>query len=138
MNDHFSLFGSKPPLGRRLPEFHSLAFRRLTRGAAPLRTFLTQSFVAAGLSLLLCGCSLHSHKQVSASLLDEKVTVERVETALKSASETEFKDIHATINGDTVSLSGFVKNEAARQRAAQIATTVHRVEKLENNIQVHP
>ncbi len=82
------------------------------------------------------GCLFHHHKQVNAGLLDDKVTADRVEAALKDSPD--LKQVRVEANGGEVTLSGTVKNAGAKERAAQLARRVHRVHKLNNDIQVRP
>jgi hypothetical protein len=84
----------------------------------------------------LCGCIHPHHQQVGASMIDDKVTTERVEEAL--SKNPDMRQVHVSTMGGEVTLAGVVKTEAARQQAAEAARTVHRVSKLNNEIQVRP
>ncbi len=87
--------------------------------------------------LALSGCLFHhEHKQIEASLLDDKVTNTRVEAALEK--NPDLRQVHVTTKGGQVTLTGVVKSAAAKQRAAEVARNVHRATKLANDIQVRP
>jgi osmotically-inducible protein OsmY len=93
--------------------------------------------LATSLLLLgLSGCVLRHHPQVGASMLDDMVTTDRVEAALKSSNPQAFEAIRVQTSGGVVTLSGLVGSENARQRAAQVAKSVHRATALENDIEV--
>ncbi len=95
------------------------------------------SSIAVGLLLSLSGCLLHHHKeQIGAPMLDDKVTTERVEAALQANGRQEFRGVQVRTQDGVVTLTGVVPNESTRTRAAQIASTVHRVRKLQNEVQV--
>ncbi len=104
----------------------------------PYRNSVVLRFLSTALSLLaVCGCLFHhQHKQIEASLLDDKVTTTRVEAALEK--NPDLRQVHVTTKGGQVTLTGVVKSAAAKQRASEAASKVHRATKLENDIQVRP
>ncbi len=87
-------------------------------------------------ALLCAGCFTHHHRQIGASLLDDKVTADRVQAALQTDGNPELHGVQVHSAGGVVTLSGVVQHPAAKERAAQIARSVHRVKKLQNDIQV--
>jgi osmotically-inducible protein OsmY len=95
-----------------------------------------QAFVAAALLLSLCGCVFHRHKQVGASMLDDKVTTDRIEAAFRANDPKELQAVQVRTSGGVVTLSGVVGTEGARERAVQLATSVHRATRVEDQIQV--
>lgn len=93
------------------------------------------SLAAAALLGISCGCALHRHKQVGASMLDDKVTADRVEAALR-AGPKELKAVQVKSCGGVVILSGVVPSEEARERAMQLAKSVHRATMVADHLQV--
>lgn len=68
-------------------------------------------------------------------LLDNKVTALRVQEALKKAGAGfEQVEVHGSAAG--VTMSGTVKSAAERNRAEEIAKSVHREMKLKNEIKI--
>ncbi len=103
-----------------------------------LRLRLGRSLAVVLLLLGLSGCVVHHHKQVGASRLDDQVTTDRVHAALNPQRNPEFRNVQVSTSAGVVTLRGFVKSETAREHASQVAQTVHRVEKLQNELQVRP
>ncbi len=86
------------------------------------------------LPLILTGCFLHHHKQIGASMLDDKVTTERVEASLKRSPD--LQQVHVATTNGVVTLSGHVRTDAEKQKAEQLAKSVERMTKLQDEIQV--
>lgn len=87
------------------------------------------------LAVILGACSANPAKTHEAGVLDDKVTEERVQQALKGAG-ADFQSVQAQVTDGVVVLSGTVRSEELRSRAEGTALGVHRVSKLEDKIQV--
>jgi osmotically-inducible protein OsmY len=81
-------------------------------------------------------CKTHPHKHIVAELLDDKVTTERVELALKRSGADEFNHVKVNTSEGVVTLSGFVSNSDAKQRAEKVAEETHRATHVQNELQV--
>jgi hyperosmotically inducible periplasmic protein len=108
----------------------------LRHKGAPFRRCVYLGLLAVVLIVGLCGCLSHSRKQVGGSMLDDKVTTERVRGALKASDSKAFQDVRAETSGGVVTLSGVVHSEAERERAVQLAKDTHRASKVEDHIEV--
>ena len=97
---------------------------------------LVRNLAAALLLSGLGGCALYRHKQVGASMLDDKVTTDRIEEAFRSKAPNELQGVQVQTSGGVVTLSGAVGTEEARQQAVQLANSVHRATRVEDHIQV--
>lgn len=103
------------------------------RGQKLFSIFLSGFLLAGGLT----GCASNPEKTVHGSLLDDKVTTERVRAALDRASQTDFKrvQINTSASGAVV-LSGTVASPEIQKRAVQIARSVDRVKSLTDHLKV--
>jgi hypothetical protein len=81
-------------------------------------------------------CKTHPHKHKVAELLDDKVTAERVELALRQNGADEFNHVKVSTSEGVVTLTGFVSNSDAQRRAGKIAVAVHRGQKVNNLVEV--
>jgi osmotically-inducible protein OsmY len=96
-----------------------------------MKTFI----LCAILALTAAGCSSNPSHTYRGDVLDDKVTEQRVQAALNRAGP-DFKAIQAQATNGVVVLSGTVNTPEARTRAEEIARGVHRVTRLENDVQV--
>ena len=87
------------------------------------------------LALALGGCSSNPSRTHRGNLLDEKVTEQRVNEALKRAGG-DFNSVQALATKGVIVLSGTVVSPQLRSRAEQIARSVHRVSELKDDVQV--
>lgn len=94
--------------------------------------------IGAGASLpLFTGCaSRHPHERQTDQFLDNKVTADRVQEALRNNATYQFPHVLASAANGTVTLSGYVENESQRQQAAALAMSVDRVKNIQNHIQI--
>ncbi len=67
-------------------------------------------------------------------MLDDKVTTDRVEAALHAHDRGEFRNVHVSTSGGLVRLTGTVPDQNAKEKATELAQTVHRVKKLQNQL----
>jgi hypothetical protein len=95
--------------------------------------------VCGGLIILgMCGCiGMHRH-QVGGEMLDDKVTNERVQAALKADSSNYYTGVEVNTTNGIVTLSGFVRTEEEKAKAVELAKTVRRVKELKDTLQVKP
>ncbi|WP_243371661.1 BON domain-containing protein [Geotalea sp. SG265] len=87
---------------------------------------------AAMAVLLLCGCASRQGPH-EGNLLDNKVTAQRVHSALKDAG---LKHVRVSASRDGITLTGTVRSEEERSRAEQVAKGVQRAMELKNELQV--
>jgi osmotically-inducible protein OsmY len=81
-------------------------------------------------------CKTHPHKHKVAELLDDKVTTERVELALRRNGADEFNHVKVSTSEGVVTLTGFVSNSDAKRRAEKVAEETHRATHVQNEIQI--
>ncbi len=103
-----------------------------------MRNLALACWIGAGAAAMaLTGCTGgHPHEQRTGELLDDKVTAERVQEALRSNAAYDFPHVQITSANGTVTLSGSVENEQQKQKAAAIARSIHRVKTVENRIRL--
>lgn len=93
-------------------------------------------FLSTGLSAALTACSSpKSGKTHDPTLLDDKVTAQRVSAAVQSGGP-ELKNVKVTTSNSHVVLSGTVQSAAAKDHAESLAKGVPRVTHLDDNIEV--
>jgi hyperosmotically inducible periplasmic protein len=80
------------------------------------------------------GCAVTSGKESAKSYASDKEIASRVKTALYADPTTKGTEIKVQSLNGVVELSGFVDNEAAKQRAGQIAASTPGVAKVYNNL----
>lgn len=85
--------------------------------------------------ILFAGCAGPRTSPSTAHLLDDKVITERVEVALQQSPQV-FSKVQVDTVGAVVTLKGSVPNLEAKQRASQIAKSVQKVRKVDNEILV--
>ncbi|MGN6386601.1 MAG: BON domain-containing protein [Verrucomicrobiota bacterium] len=86
--------------------------------------------------LLLTGCVTHHVEPTHGNIIDERVTVERVQNELKLNSDFDFSHVQVRADQHAVYLSGTVNSPEAKQRAQQITQSLPRVKTLRNEIRV--
>ena len=88
---------------------------------------------------MAAGCSVSSGQETTGQYVDSAAITTQVKTKLASEGSAElFSQVKVTTLEDVVQLAGFVKNDADKARAEQIAWTVDGVKKVENDIVVQP
>ena len=87
------------------------------------------------LILASVGCSSDLSRTHRGDLLDDKVTTQRVQSALQRAGN-DFQNIQVQTTNGVVVLNGTVATKQTRSRAEQIVRNVHRADGMENNLQV--
>lgn len=102
----------------------------------PLQRFALLSLTICGLTGAT-GCASNPNHTHRGNLLDDKVTIQRVQAALKRAGQ-EFQYVTVTVNDGEVTLSGKVKTDQLRQRAEEIAKSTDRVTAVKDELQVGP
>ena len=96
---------------------------------------------ALGLAVVtLAGCSVANDQESMGEYVDGSVVTTRVKASIAdklgagAAANINVK----TIQGGIVQLSGFAKTQAEKDRAGEIARSVHGVEEVYNNLVVAP
>lgn len=79
------------------------------------------------------GCSSDPSRTHRGSLLDDKVTAQRVKSEL-ARSGPQFQAVQVQATNGTVVLTGFVSSPELRSRAEQIARGIHRPMRLQNEL----
>ena len=93
--------------------------------------------VVALSAALLGGCAASPTHDSAGQYLDDTVITTRIKTELLTSKDVSFTDIGVeTVRGGAVQLSGFVRSEAERQRAGEIARSVPGVKQVNNDIRV--
>jgi osmotically-inducible protein OsmY len=83
------------------------------------------------------GCFGEAHPQhETGSFLDDKVTKARVEAALHQGTSNTLREVQVAVTNGTAHLTGTVPTNAQRDEAGRLAKTVHRVRRVDNDIQV--
>lgn len=85
--------------------------------------------------LALNACSSNPGRTHRGDVLDDKVTAQRVQSALSGAGN-DFKDVHASATNGVVILNGSVKSPEVRSRAEELARNVHRATGIDDRLQV--
>lgn len=110
--------------------------RAIERHGLKLRRGSVMALFAISLMMVVSGCFEGHHEQRGASLLDDKVTTARVESALHGGVTNQFAEVHATTTNGVVTLSGLVGSAEQKEKAEKLAAGVHRVRSLKNEIAV--
>jgi osmotically-inducible protein OsmY len=93
-------------------------------------------FCIAGTCIALAaGCGSNPQKTQRPNVLDDKVTAERVQAALRRAGAT-FEHVSVRVDDGQVTLLGTVRSWDEKSRAEQIAHTVKRVEQVNDQLRV--
>jgi len=104
-------------------------------------TKLVWPLILTTAAALLTGCVSHRPAPAThGTLIDERVTSERVENTLTQNSEFDFSHVRVRTVNHKVFLSGTVASDAAKSRAEELTHALPRVESIVNEIQVtdHP
>jgi len=88
--------------------------------------------------IALSACARHPHERRTGALLEDKITTERVETALHSAGKNEFSNVQVITSNGVVTLSGAVASPTEKTRATEIAKSVERVKEIRNRLEINP
>ncbi|MGH8720169.1 MAG: BON domain-containing protein [Burkholderiales bacterium] len=92
-------------------------------------------FIPAVLGVFLVACAGSESKRATGEYVDDKVISTKVKTNLGTElGAGSAVDIQVETYKGTVQLSGFVKTQEEKQKAAEIAKKVTGVEKVVNNI----
>ncbi len=90
--------------------------------------------LTASCLLALAACSTGPKPNPNAGLINDQVTTDRVELALKSDQGFDFSHVRVRSDKGRVFLSGTVVSEKARAEAEDKARKVNSVVKVENNL----
>lgn len=86
--------------------------------------------------LVLSGCSGNQTMQKAGVFLDDSVITTKVRAKLVDADDVKAIDISVSTVRGVVQLAGFVKTDAERKRAEEIARTTAGVTKVSNKIEL--
>lgn len=101
------------------------------------RIGLVSFIITAAALVVLWGCGgFPPHEKQTGRLLDDKVTARRVQAALTNNLSYNFPRVRVAATNGTVTLSGYVENDAQRQEAAALAQSVDQVRKVQNGLQL--
>jgi len=89
-------------------------------------------FLAAA---LVAGCGANPQATHEGDLIDNKVTAQRVEAALRKAGK-EYRHVHAEARREGITLKGTVRTEAERSRAEDIARSTGRDMNLTDELRI--
>ncbi len=93
--------------------------------------------VAASLGMpavLTTGCAVAHHQESASAYAKDKEITARIKTALYADPSVKGTEVKVTSLNGVVQLSGFVDSQQAKDRAAQIASSVPGVVKVYNNL----
>ncbi len=94
------------------------------------------ALVVLTLTILVTGCSSSNPNRTHrGDLLDDKVTAQRVESALMRSGNA-FRGVQASVTNGVVVLTGSVSTPGAKLRAEQIVRQLQRVRDVNNELQV--
>ncbi len=79
--------------------------------------------------------SVHRNRTHRPDLLNDKVTAERAQQALKSAGPA-FSDVTVAVTNGVVVLTGSVPSADARSRAESVLRDLNRPERVRNELQI--
>jgi len=115
--------------------------QRSLRTSRMKRHFLTMTWVVVTsvvASIAFVGCasndSRDGHKRTTGQYIDDKVLVQRVQSALGDSPIYKFPDVKVNTYKGTVQLTGFVESMEQKRKAEEIAKTVEGVYNIQNNI----
>lgn len=95
------------------------------------------SLIAAlTLAAALAGCGGGPTKQSTGERLDDSVLTAKVKTALLKDDDVRGTSVNVESFKGAVQLSGFVRTEAERVRAGELARSVAGVDEVRNDLQV--
>ncbi len=97
----------------------------------------TTGLVAAlALTVTLVGCGGGPTKQSTGERLDDSVLTAKVKTALLKDDNVKGTAVNVESFKGTVQLSGFVRTQAERVRAGELARGIAGVDEVRNDLQV--
>jgi osmotically-inducible protein OsmY len=95
--------------------------------------------VALLLAVVLVGCAAMTGRQSAGEAVSDSATTTKVKSSLLADSMLGATAIDVDTNAGVVILTGFVKSEPERQRAAQVARSVEGVQRVDTrNLVVRP
>lgn len=95
-------------------------------------------FTAGLMAIALSGCAGGAQKESAGQYIDSATITTKVKAGIAKASDLSVFSIGVTTYKNIVQLSGFVKTQAQKDHAGQIARDVQGVASVENNITVKP
>lgn len=97
-----------------------------------VRTLAASGLLAAALA----GCAGSATKQSTGERIDDGMLTAKVKTALLNDPQVKGTAVNVDTFKGVVQLSGFVRTESERVRAAQLARDVNGVGDVRNNLEV--
>ncbi|MGB3742811.1 MAG: BON domain-containing protein [Castellaniella sp.] len=98
------------------------------------RALMIAAFSAAS-AVMLAGCSVANNQETMGEYIDGSAVTAQVKAKLAEDPITSATAINVkTMDGGTVQLSGFVKNQNEKDRAGTIASRVKGVTSVHNNL----
>jgi len=91
---------------------------------------------AGALALALAGCGATPTKSSTGEYFDDTVMASKVKTALLADSDVKGTAVNVEVFRGTVQLSGFVRSELEREKAASLARQVAGVQEVRNDLQL--
>ncbi len=92
----------------------------------------------AAVSLVSTGCTVMRGQQTVGTYVDDAAITASVKAKLLEDKTTGGLSINVDTLGGTVSLAGFAKSQAEKDRAGEIARTTKGVKDVRNNLIVRP
>jgi hypothetical protein len=89
-------------------------------------------------TLMGCASSENRYGRTTGRYIDDKKIASEVKDALHHDPLYKYGQVHTAAYRGTVQLSGFVLNDAQKQRAGEVATRIPGVLAVENNISLAP
>lgn len=83
---------------------------------------------------LVSGCAGTGQRQSTGEYIDSTALTAKVKSALVADEVVRARDVQVETFRGTVQLSGFVDNQAQRDRATQVARSVQGVREVRNNL----
>jgi osmotically-inducible protein OsmY len=85
-------------------------------------------------AVLTSGCAVTQHRESASAYAKDKEIAARIKAALYADPVAKGTQVNVTSLNGVVQLSGFVDSQAAKDRAAQIASSTPGVVKVYNNL----
>ncbi|MCC6533830.1 MAG: BON domain-containing protein [Burkholderiales bacterium] len=101
-----------------------------------MRERVLQLSAAGVLALALTACGGSPTKTSTGEFIDDRVLTTKVKTSLLNDPQVKGTSVNVDTFKGTVQLSGFVRSEAERVRAGQLAREVNGVGEVRNNLEV--
>jgi hyperosmotically inducible periplasmic protein len=99
---------------------------------------LVAAMVAIGSLSALTACQSTGSRESTAEYMDDATITTKVKAALAKDPDVKAYQVNVETQKGVVQLSGFVDNEAAVRRAAQVAQGVSGVRSVKNDVRVKP